>query len=202
MKAVSFLETYSLKRGLAKFGEAGETAATKEMKQLHDRRVFVPINPRDLKPSERRKVLQSLIFLVQKRDDSIKARTCANGSVQRAWMGKEDSSSPTVSLESIMLTAVIEAAEGREVITIDIPNAFVQTEVQDDKDGDRIVMVVKGPLVDMLIKIQPDMYADKFVWEKETEGVVSTCKESDIWNATKFTPLLQEVPKGYNRIWI
>ena len=78
--------------------------------------VFVPIHPARLSPSERKKILESLIFLVEKRDGTVKARTCANGSVQRAWMGKEDASSPTVSLEAILLTAVIDAIEERHVI--------------------------------------------------------------------------------------
>ncbi len=76
-------------------------------------------------------------------------------------MGKDDTSSRTVSHEAILLTAVIEALEGRNVITVDIPNVFVQTDVGNDKDGDKIIMVIKGPLVDMLIQIEPHTYADK-----------------------------------------
>ncbi len=166
VKAVSFIETFTLKQGLKKFGDKGRTSAMKEMKQLHDREVFRPIHPSKLTPSEKKKVLESLIFLVEKRDGTIKARTCANGSVQRAWMGKDEASSPTVSHEAILLTAAIDAAEERKVITVDIPNAFVQTDVSDDKDGDRICMVVKGPLVDMLIEIEPETYSGKYVMQK------------------------------------
>ena len=44
--------------------------------------------------------------------------------------------SPTVSMEGTLLNTVIEAQEGRDVITCDIPNAFVQTYVEEeDKDG-------------------------------------------------------------------
>ncbi len=43
-------------------------------------------------------------------------------------MGREEVSSPTVSTESTLLTAVIEAEEARDVATCDIPNAFVQTK--------------------------------------------------------------------------
>ena len=39
-------------------------------------------------------------------------------------MTKEESSSPTVSTESVLLTSIIDAQEGREVAVIDIPNAF------------------------------------------------------------------------------
>jgi len=42
-QTVSFIQTYSLKKGLKQFGDHGKIAAHKEMKQLHDRAVFEPI---------------------------------------------------------------------------------------------------------------------------------------------------------------
>ena len=107
------------------------------MKQLHDRVAFVPISPDKMTPEERRKTLNSMIFLVQKRDGRIKARTVADGSVQTGWMNKEDAASPTASVEGILLTAVVDAHEGRCVATVDIPHAFIQTDIDKDKDGDR-----------------------------------------------------------------
>ena len=104
---------------------------------------------------ERKKAMESLIFLTEKRDGTIKARTCANGSTQRVCCDKEDSASPTASVESIMLTSLIEAVESRDVATVDIPNAFIQTVVGRDKDGDRIVVKVRGKLVDMLMELDP-----------------------------------------------
>ena len=89
---------------------------------------------------ECRKTLESLMFLVQKRDGRIKARTCANSSVQRGWMSKEEAASPTAAVESILLTAVIDAAEGRCVATVDIPHTFIQTDAKDDKDRDHITI--------------------------------------------------------------
>ena len=104
--------------------------------------------------------MESLIFLVEKRDGIIKARYCANGSTQRDYMSHEDVSSSTVSTESTLLTAVIEAEEGRDVSTCDIPNAFVQTEVQkEDSDGNKTIMTVRGVLVNILCEIDP-VYKD------------------------------------------
>jgi hypothetical protein len=62
-------------------------------------------------------------------------------------MDQEEVSSPTVSTESTLLTSVIEAEKERmNVATCDIPNAFMQTEVDDD---DR-TMMIRGELVDIL----------------------------------------------------
>ena len=51
-------------------------------------------------------------------------------------MEHDEVTSLTVSMEGTLLTAVIEAQEGQDVATCDIPNAFVQTHVEEkDKDG-------------------------------------------------------------------
>ena len=50
VNGTSFLETYSLNKGLKKFGEEGRKAAMKEMQQLHDRVCFEPIKLESLSP--------------------------------------------------------------------------------------------------------------------------------------------------------
>ena len=108
---VALAQTYSLQKGLKVFGEKGTKAAHKEMKQLHDRVCFQPINPSNMTTTERKRAMESLIFLTEKRDGTVKARTCANGSIQRDWMTKEDATSPTATLESVIITSVIDAKE-------------------------------------------------------------------------------------------
>jgi hypothetical protein len=69
--------------------------------------------------------MESHLFLKQKRDGTVKVRMVAGGNKQRGTIDKIEASSPTVSLESVLLTSVIDAEERRNVATIDIPNAFV-----------------------------------------------------------------------------
>ena len=165
-KGNSFLVTYSLKKGLEKFKDKGYQAARGEMEQLHDRKCWQPIKPEELQGSERKKALESLIFLVEKKSGKVKARHCANGSVQRKWMDEDKTSSPTVMTESVLLSATIDAEERRDVATMDIPNAFIQTEVEEtDEDGDRIIMKIRGAMVDMLLEIDPDQYAPYVMFE-------------------------------------
>jgi hypothetical protein len=75
-----FAQTYSLKRGVKEFGERGHKAAHKKMKQLHNRVVFIPILIEELTHVERRRAMESVSFLTEKKDGRIKARTCANRS--------------------------------------------------------------------------------------------------------------------------
>jgi hypothetical protein len=81
-----FIQAYSLNKGVKKFGKPGWDAALKEMKQLNDREVFEPINVSQLSAIEKKRALESLIFLVEKKDKTIKGRTCANGSTQRKYV--------------------------------------------------------------------------------------------------------------------
>jgi hypothetical protein len=130
-----------------------------------DRTCFIPIKKSDLSDVEKKRALESLIFLSEKKDGTVKARHCANGSTQRDYMEREEVASPTVSTESTLLTSVIEAAEGRCVATCDIPNAFIQTEINEiDKDGNKTIMKIRGMLVTTLCNLD-STYRDYVVTE-------------------------------------
>ena len=80
--------------------------------------------------------MESLLFLTEKRDKPLKSQHCANRSTQCAYMECDEVTSLTVSTEGTLLTTVIKGQEGQDVATCDIPNAFVQTHVEEkDKDG-------------------------------------------------------------------
>ena len=156
-RGASFAQQFLLHKGLKVFGEHGHEAATKEMDQLHRRNCFTPISVKDMTSTERRKAMGALMFLTEKRDKSVKGRMVYNGKPTREWLTREDSASPTAALESIMLTAVIDAHEGRDVMCADIPNAFIQAEMPDISDGEeRVTMKITGVLVDMLVQLSPE----------------------------------------------
>ena len=103
--------TYSLQKGLNKFGQCGPDSTYKEMKQMNDQDCFEPIHKSSMTETEKKRVMESLIFLAEKKSGGIKARYCANGSTQRDYMSREDVSSPMVMTELTMLTSVFEAEE-------------------------------------------------------------------------------------------
>jgi hypothetical protein len=79
----------------------------------------------------------------------------------------EEVSSPTVYTESTLLTAVIEAEERRDVATCNIPNAFIQTEIEEkDHEGNRTIMKIKGVMVDMPCKLD-NSYEPYVTMEKD-----------------------------------
>jgi hypothetical protein len=117
---------------------------------------------------EWRKAQQALMLLREKQDRTIKGRMNYNGKPTREeWPSREDSASPTAALESIMLTAVINAHEERNVMMCNIPNAFIQALMPEVKDGDkRGMMKIIGVLVNMVVKLNPELYGPHVVYEK------------------------------------
>ena len=151
----------SMKKGLRVFGEEGYAAVKKEMQQLHDRKVMQPINRKDLTPAQKREALGYLMFLKKKQSGTIKGRGCADGRKQRAYITKEESTSPTISTEAMFLTAVVDAWESRKVAVLDVPGAFMQV------DMDELVHVqFEGEMVDKLLEIDQDLYASYVTEEK------------------------------------
>jgi hypothetical protein len=166
-KTVCFGQQYMLKQGLKKFGESGREATKKEIGQLHERVCFEPISVKDMTKSERMKAMVALLFLTEKRDKSVKARMVYNGKPTREWHDKNASASPTASLESIVLTCGIAAKEKRDVMSADVPNAFIQALMPiPEKGDDRVIMKITGVLVDLLIEIDSSTYGPYVVYEK------------------------------------
>ena len=147
------LTQMSMNKGIKAFGKAGIDAVQKELKQLHDRAVMKPTYADEMTKQERRASLQYLMYLKKKRCGTIKGRGCADGRKQRKTTRKEDASSPTVSIESLMISCTIDAHEGRDVATADIPGAFMQA------DMDEMVHVrLEGTMAELLVKLDPKLY--------------------------------------------
>ena len=85
----------------------------------------------NLNCKERKDALKYLMFLKEKRNGIIKGRGCADGRKQRGYMTKEEASSPTVAIESVMLSCTIDARKRRDVGIVDIPNAFMQADMDE-----------------------------------------------------------------------
>jgi hypothetical protein len=144
---------YSLEARLKHFGERDETAVSKELKQFNVHDVFKPLYANKLSNEEKSKALTSLIFLKEKQDGNVKARSCANGSVQREHVAKEEAAAPTVAHESVFVTATIKAKEKQKNVMIDIPGAFLHAN-----NEDYVVMKMNGSLTELMVKTDPKIY--------------------------------------------
>ena len=121
-----------------------------ELDQLVERNCWEPIHVEDMTELERQRAQDAMMLLAQKNNGDIKGRCVYKGDGTREWLTREDTSSPTALLEAIFITCVIDAYEGRDMMSLDLPNAFIQTLMPEDA-GSRVMMKITGVLVDMLI---------------------------------------------------
>lgn len=77
----------------------------------------------------------------------------ANGRTQKRCT-EEETYLPTVKLESIMLSSLIDAYEQSNVMTIDIKGAFLKAKVPDDME---LIVKMDGELADLSCASDPRM---------------------------------------------
>ena len=99
----------------------------------------------------------------------MKGRGCADGRKQRIYKTKEETTSPTISIESLFLTCIVDAMEKRHVITCDIPGAFMQAEM------DEVVHVkLDGELAELLVKVVSPSSVMEANMKSPSESLISS----------------------------
>ena len=173
---------YGMKAGLKVFGDAGLDAVASEIRDnLHGRGVIEPVKRELVTHSIRKQSLPYLMFLKRKRCGKIKGRGCADGRKQREFISKEEASSPTVSTPALMVTCLIDAIEGRNVATADIPGAFLQATMDDD-----VWIKFENEMVDVLVELDPERYGPcvchhkgrRFIYAKAIKAIYGAMKSA------------------------
>ena len=126
---------------------------------------------KELTRKEKFRAQEGLMLFTQKGSRAIKGRLAYNGRLTRVWIDKEDKSSPTVLTESLFLTCAIDAYEGRDVMSLKIPNAFIQTGMPQKERGKIIIMKVRGKLVDWLVDLDSITYLNMVVIKKRVKVI-------------------------------
>ena len=139
------------KDGIAKHGEAAVMALFKEFGQLHDKRVFTAIRASDLSFDQKKNALHAINIIKEKRNGMLKGRTVADGRKQRAWYTKQETTSPTISNDSLMAILTVSAGEKRKIAMWDVEGAYLHAE------QDNFVLVkFTGSSVDVLCQVDEE----------------------------------------------
>ena len=109
-----------MKQVLKRLGQSVVSAIKKEVLQMVTMDALDPDDPKKLSREDCRSAMAYLLFLDEKWDGTIKAQGCCNGRVQYNYMIKEETSSPPVIQEIMMVTCD------------DMSNKQVRTEVPVD----------------------------------------------------------------------
>ena len=96
---------------------------------------------------------------------------------------KEDATFPTVVLELVLLMAMIDAAEGWDVTTIDILNTFIQTRLDDNSN--KVLMRLHGKLTKLMVKVAPEIYSKYVSVDSKGELVLYVCLLNALYRIMK-----------------
>ena len=147
----SFIFTQmSARAGIKKHRQSARDALTAEFTQLDNKGAYKPIHAADLTEAQQTSTLRIINLIKEKRNGRLKGRSVADGRPQRELYTKDETSSPTATPESVLLTAMIDAVEDRHVAVADITGAYLNADMDDF-----VLIRLLGDDVDMMCNTNP-----------------------------------------------
>ncbi len=128
--------------------------------------------------------------IANKRDGRIHTHACVDGSKERLEPGykKEDGASPMVAMDSILISATIDAHKECNVPTTNIPGAFLNA--YNDKDP---IMLLKGHLVELMVQVDLHLYCKDIIHNKKYQPLLYVKLTKAIYGLLKSASLLQKI---------
>jgi Reverse transcriptase (RNA-dependent DNA polymerase) len=162
----------SAQKGIKKYGTTALDALRKEFQQFKALDVLEPLDAFTLSDELKSESLRSISVIKEKRDGSLKGRTCADGSTQQGKFTKAETSSSTISNDALFLSIMIDAYENRDVATADVAGAYLHAPMKQF-----ISMRFTGWAVDLLCEVNPD-YSAYVVYEKNIQVLYVRCNKA------------------------
>jgi Reverse transcriptase (RNA-dependent DNA polymerase) len=141
----------SATKGIKKHGELAVAALRKEFEQFRALEVLEPLNAFEMTDEQKTDALRAISVIKEKRDGTIKGRTCADGSTQHGKFTKAETGSPTIANDALYLSVMIDAYERRDVATADVAGAYLHALMKHF-----ISMRFVGWAVDLLCEVNPE----------------------------------------------
>ena len=120
-------EQVSIKEGMKRHGQKAIYAILAKFTEQNSKGVLKPIHVCQLTGEMKMEPLNLITLVQEKRNDKGKGQSCDDGYKQRRFINKDGVSSPTVQLESLMLSLLVDAYEKRDVATSDVMYAYLMT---------------------------------------------------------------------------
>jgi len=137
-------------QGIRKHGQRAVDALFSEFHQLDDKTVFDPMDASLLSKAQKKAALWAMNLIKEKRSGDLKGRTCANGSQQRTMYTKEETTSPMVSTDALMISLMIDTFERRDVATANVVGAYLNAEMLDF-----VLLCLTGETVNIMCRVNP-----------------------------------------------
>ena len=123
-----------------------------EYKKLNNLDVFGPQYATIMFRQENFRALRYVNLIKENRCGKITGRACADGIRQRTYIVREESTSPTIALEDLRVSLLINTHEGRAVQTFDVPGLYLHASFHDDKV---VHIKFEGEFVDIMCEVNP-----------------------------------------------
>lgn len=117
--------------GIRRLGNEALHALLAEFGQIHKHDTFNPKHAEGLPNTVKHEALRLITMIKEKWCGKIKAQAYANGRKQERYIKKSTATSPTIQLESLILSLMIDAREGRDVAITDIIGAYLLANMDD-----------------------------------------------------------------------
>ena len=157
----------SAKEGRKRYGKDADIKLMEEFQQLLDYDAFFP-RKADTLSAEAKKRAAGMINIIEEKTNRghtpenpvLKGRSVFDGRAQRFMYTKEETASPTVSIDAFFLSMIIDSIEKRDVAMADIKGAYLNAIMDDE-----VIMKIIGDDVDIFCELRPD-FKDFVVLEK------------------------------------
>eukprot|EP00957_Ditylum_brightwellii_P210976 15365620-Ditylum_brightwellii.AAC.2 len=92
--------------------------------------------------------------------------------------------SPTISLEAVLLTSVIDAKEGRDVTTTDLPIAYLNADMDDE-----VIIMMEVCLAELMAQTVPELYRKHLAVGKNNKPMLYMKIQKALYGCLKSTLL-------------
>ena len=147
------------RQGIAKYGREAEQKLMAEFMQLLEYKTFHGRKANELTKEQKRRAANMINIIEEKlnrghtpENPVIRGRSVYNGRRQRGLYTKEQTASPTVSLDAFFITSLIDALERRDVAITDIKGAYLNAKMIHE-----VFMKIVGKEVDMFCELDPTL---------------------------------------------
>jgi len=171
----------SIKSSTDEYGEQRTSESVrKELVGLLDKKAFTVMSKNFIRKGGK-KIIPMSLFLTMKRDGTLKARMVAGGHRQdRRFYDVGRTTSPTVSTQSIMSILNIAASERRNLMTLDIRQAYLEADMDEE-----LYMIINKDVAKELAKINKsyanEVCSDGTILVKLDKALYGCIQSSKLW---------------------
>ena len=102
----------------------------------------------------------------------IKGRVVVDGCRKRKYVQREDTASPTINLESLLMLQIMEASEDRDVATADIVGSYLLADIKD-----KVLVKLTGRSIKIICKAN-ERYKNYITTERGKDVIYLTLEEA------------------------